>query len=474
VVEGEGSGGPFAVRGVIEGFYGNPWTHAQRLDLVRFIGQRGMNTFVYGPKDDLLVRRRWHEPYGAEALSRLDELVGVGAEVGVAIGYAISPGLSIRYSSEADRARLLSKLEQVADVGVTSFALLLDDLPPALTHDEDRLAYADIAEAHAALASAVATDIGSEQRLVVCPLVYHGRGDEPYLARLAATLDPRVDILWTGRSICSPVLEADDARRFIATAGRPPLYWDNYPVNDVAMIWELHIGPYQGRDVELPAVSRGILANPMELPEASKIPLATVADYLADPEHYDPEMSLMRAIRQVAGDGSPDGGQDASAFGMFSDNVRSSCLCEDDAITVTSTLFAFSVAADEAAETGVVGRLHGAATDLRRLSTQLLTAADHLLRGEVANSTLIDECRPWIEAFELGAAAMSRAAELALDGHLPADRERVATTLLPFLADLRRRRVRVFGDALDMFLAEMTDTHIRPGRLLPIDGGGDL
>jgi hyaluronoglucosaminidase len=474
VVEREGSDRPFAVSGVIEGFYGNPWTHEQRLDCVRFIGRRGMDTFVYGPKDDPYVRRRWHEPYGPDELDRLTELVEAGGEVGVSIGYAISPGLSVHYASEVDRARLLAKLEQVAGVGVTTFALLLDDLPPVLAHDDDRAAYADIAEAHAAFASAVAGGMAPGRRLAVCPLVYHGRGDEPYLARLAASLDPAVDILWTGRSICSPLLEADEARRFAATTGRPPLFWDNYPVNDVAMIWELHIGPYRGRDVGLPAVSRGILANPMELPEASKIPLATIADYLSDPEGYDPEASLTRAIGDVAGDGSPDGGRDASAFAMFADNVRSSCLSEDDALAVTSALFSFSTAADEASDTGDTVPLRHAATALQGLSTQLLAAAAHLLRSEVANPTLIEECRPWIEAFEAGADAMCRAAELALEGHLPADRDRVTTALVPFLADLRRRRVRVYGDALDMFLADMTETHTRPGRLLPIDGGGDL
>ena len=77
---------------------------------------------------------------------------------------------------------------------------------------------------------------------------------------------------------------SQDARRFERTAGRPPLYWDNYPVNDVAMGFELHVGPYLGRDPRLATASRGIVANPMELFEASRIPLATIADFLRDPE----------------------------------------------------------------------------------------------------------------------------------------------------------------------------------------------
>jgi hyaluronoglucosaminidase len=463
---------PFAIRGVIEGFYGNPWTHDERLDWIRFIGARGMNTFVYGPNDDPLVRRRWRERYDDAALARIAELAAAGAEAGVGIAYAISPGLSIRYASDADRAELVAKLEQVAKAGIDRFALLLDDLPTELAHPEDRDAFGDIAEAHAALASAVATGLGPARGLIVCPLVYHGRGDEPYLRTLAATLDPRVDLFWTGRAVCSPTLEAEDARRVAATTGRPPLYWDNYPVNDVAMGWELHIGPYRGRDPLLAGVARGILANPMELAEASKIPVATIADWLADPAGYDPEASVARAIRDVAGDGSPDGGRDAAAFAAFAENVRSSCLDQDDAPTVTAALAAFDAAADQAAETGDPARLSLEAAGLRALAEALLGAADHLLRGPVANRALIDECRPWIEAFEVGARAMCRAADLATAGVLPADRDAVTDALLPDLAELRHRRVRVFGDALDMFLADTTHTHVRPGRLLPVERGG--
>jgi hyaluronoglucosaminidase len=219
-------------------------------------------------------------------------------------------------------------------------------------------------------------------------------------------------------------------------------------------------------------VSRGILANPMELAEASKVPLITIADYLRDPSGYDPEASLARAIREVAGDGTPDGGRDAWAFAVFAANVRSSCLADEDAVEVSAALASYAAGWDEAAETGDGRRLESAANALRTLTEGSLDAAEHLLRGDVANPTLIDECRPWIEAFELGARAMRCAADLALKGRSPADRDAVSAALVPFLAELRQRRVRVFGDALDMFLADLTSTHTRPGRLLPIEGGG--
>ncbi|MFL5771439.1 MAG: protein O-GlcNAcase [Chloroflexota bacterium] len=463
---------PFAIRGVIEGFYGNPWTHEERLACVRFIGARDMNTFVYGPKDDPLVRRRWREPYTDEGLERLAGVVRAGVDAGVEIVYAISPGLSVHYSSETDLAALLAKLEQVASLGVRRFALLLDDLPREMPHADDRAVFDDIADAHASLASAVAAGLGPTRGLIVCPLDYHGTGDEPYLARLAAALDPAVDITWTGPAICSPILDPADAARFRDATGRSPLYWDNYPVNDVAMGWELHIGPYRGRSADLHEAARGILANPMELAEASKIPLATIADYLADPGGYDPEASAARAIRDVAGDGSESGGTDAATFATFAANVLSSCLAEDDALAVSAALASFGAAADAAAETGDRSQLAAVAAGLAAMAEGLLAAADHLLRGRVSNPRLIDDCRPWIEAFEIGARAMRRAAGLATDGRLPFDDAAVCGELVPFLVELRRRRVRVFGDALLMFLADTTNTHIRPGRLLPVEEGG--
>jgi len=456
---------PFAVRGVIEGFYGNPWTHAQRLEMIDWLAAHGMNTFVYGPKDDPLLRARWREAYDGEALARMRELVDRCAARGIRFAYCVSPGLSIRYSSDEDRAALCAKLDQVAALGVDAFGLLLDDIPAAPQHDEDIEAYGHLATAaealataHAALISDVAARLGPDRWLMACPWAYWGRGDEPYLATLAAGIPPEVDLLWTGRAICSPTLDLEDARRFEATTGRKPLYWDNYPVNDVAMTWELHIGPYRGRDPRLAEGARGIIANPMELFEASKIPLATIADYLADPAGYWPTASWWAAIRATAGDDRDD-----QAFGTFADSVEGSCLSTDDAPEVTKALEAFAFRRQQ-------GDGEGASEALHHLADDLLTAAGHLLRGPVTNSALIDDCRPWIEAFELGAQAIRRIADLAHEGRLETDAK---AELIPYLARLRDARVRVFGDALDMTLADLTDTHTRPGHKLALAPGGE-
>ena len=446
---------PFAVRGVIEGYYGRPWTHLQRLDLIRFIADRGMNTFVYGPKDDPLVRRDWRVAYDGEALGRIQELVDRCREHGMRFMYCISPGLDIRYSDDAELAVLGAKLQSVAALGVDDFGLLLDDIPRDLQHPEDRATFRDLATAHVHVANRVFADLGSGKRLTVCPTVYWGTGTEPYLVSLGQGTDPRIDLFWTGRAICSATLDLADAETFVRSTNRPVTYWDNYPVNDVAMGYELHIGPYQGRDPELWRASTGIIANAMELFESSKIPFATIADYLRDPAAYDPEASWQQALRDVVGEA------DVAHFALFADNVRTSCLSADDAPIVGQALEAFLFRADR-------GDGVAAAEELGALADRMLAGAAHLLRGPVVNRALMDEARPWLVAYELGAEAIRVIADLAATGRLATDG---ATVLRPYLIRLRRARVRVFGDALEMTLSNLTGTMFRPGEVPQIEGG---
>ena len=54
---------PDIARGVVEGFYGNPWSHEDRQDLFRFYGDNKMNIHIYGPKNDPYHHSRWYELY---------------------------------------------------------------------------------------------------------------------------------------------------------------------------------------------------------------------------------------------------------------------------------------------------------------------------------------------------------------------------------------------------------------------------
>jgi hyaluronoglucosaminidase len=279
------------VRGVVEGFYGTPWAHEARLDVISFLAPRGMNAYVYAPKDDAKHRAQWRTGYDDAELAGFAEVAASAAGLGVRFGFAISPGLDITYEAEADRAGLLAKLEPMRANGVTWFLLLVDDIPmqPGLAPRQAEL----VSWLHEALHPCAVT---------VCPTEYVGTRPSPYLSALSAALPPDVDLMWTGPTVCSPEITAEDARRWTkAVDGHGVLVWDNTPVNDALMTNCLHLGPYRGRDADLVDVVSGVLCNPMTQALASKIPLATAMDFLADPDGYDPSASWARAIADVGG-----------------------------------------------------------------------------------------------------------------------------------------------------------------------------
>ena len=128
----------FRHRGIVEGFYGPPWAHVDRLWWIERLGALGMNCYVPAPKDDPLHREQWRDRPSADALAAYDELVAHGRRHGVRVGCALSPGLSIRYGSAEDVGRLIDKFRLYTTRGAGLAALCLDDVPVDLAHDADR------------------------------------------------------------------------------------------------------------------------------------------------------------------------------------------------------------------------------------------------------------------------------------------------------------------------------------------------
>ncbi|MFJ5957415.1 beta-N-acetylglucosaminidase domain-containing protein [Paenarthrobacter sp. NPDC092416] len=300
-------------RGVIEGFYGTPWSHQARLDVLEFAGRQKMNTYVYSPKDDPLLRDRWRSLYSDQQLELLKEVIDTATANHIRFSYALSPGIDICYSREADLEDTVTKLESLYDLGVRSFVIPLDDIATKVQCSDDVREFgsgqANLARAQASYLNDVnqrfiagRPDI---QPLETVPTFYDGSEGNPYKRALGAGLHPDIVVQWTGEDVVSHRItreSAEAARRTYGSSGNPRdiLIWDNYPVNDFSQD-HLFMAPVIGRDSALHDAIRGIVTNPMIEPYLSFPAIFNYADLAWNGPAYDPKASMHAALSQIAG-----------------------------------------------------------------------------------------------------------------------------------------------------------------------------
>ncbi|MDN4075316.1 protein O-GlcNAcase [Fictibacillus terranigra] len=393
---------PFPIRGVIEAFYGVYYTAPERDDLISFIAEHGFNHYIYGPKNDRQHRARWREPYPDYIMEQFAKTVSHAKKCGVDFCYSIGCGVSINYASETDFAHITSKFKAFYDIGVRKFMIMLDDISAEFHHAEDRARYTSYAEAHVDLTNKLyhwlkSVDAGCE--LSMCPTDYHGQAPfSPYLHELGEGLHPAIDIYYTGPDICSRTISEKDSTDFAAAVNRKPVIWDNYPVNDLEMTGEMHIGPIYGRDASLPKASKGLFVNTMSQAEASKVVLVTYSDYFADPVNYNPWKSWDKAIRVVGGD------ENYESLRRFAEISLQSCLGCDNAQTLnqlTKNALDAIDAKEQVSTSPAVQLLHE--------YLDSLDEAGYILKFRMRNYALRNNLIPWIELMESWAWAGRRA-----------------------------------------------------------------
>lgn len=319
----------FAIRGVVEGFYGEPWSHEQRLDMLRFMGEHHFNTYVYAPKDDPYQRRQWSALYPPDLQAEMRSLVQAAEQSGIRFVYSISPGIpaplpaetftsewvnnSITLSSKADQQRLIQKLDQLRALGIHEFMLSFDDVKE-MVKPEDRATYGrDYAKAHVDLANAI-YEYESPQdpdfTLWFTPTDYYGLEDSPYWQAIRTSLHPQISVLWTGEWVLNQNITTAEAQTVEQLLGRKPLLWDNYPVNDYTYALkqrpQLLMGPLENRAPDLVEHLSGYVTNPMIQPQASKVALSTIGEYLDSPASYSPDLAWEHAVQSLAALADPD------------------------------------------------------------------------------------------------------------------------------------------------------------------------
>lgn len=285
--------------GIIEGYYGRPWTWSDRAETIAFLAPHGYRFYLYAPKADPYLRRRWQEPHPADLASSIADLAGHCRRIDVRFGVGLSPYEIYQNFDDAARTALADKLSFFDDVGVEYLAILFDDMRGDLP---------DLAVRQAEIIDWIAART-SAGRLIVCPTYYSddpvldrvfGRRPDDYLDRFGELVDPSIDIFWTGEEVVAREISAAHIRRVTEQLRRRPFLWDNYPVNDgQRMSQYLHLRGFTGR----PAALEGNLAahgvNPALQPTLTRIPMLTLVDCYALGSDYQYTESFRRAAARV-------------------------------------------------------------------------------------------------------------------------------------------------------------------------------
>ncbi|MCA9216051.1 MAG: beta-N-acetylglucosaminidase domain-containing protein, partial [Planctomycetales bacterium] len=291
--------------GVVEGFYGQQWTQAQRLALFDQMVDCGLNTYFYSPKDDLKHRALWRSSYDENEIDALRTLVAACNEHGLNFIYGLSPGLDIRFSEDQEQETIRDRFRQMIEIGVQQFALLFDDLPGRMT-DEDTSKFASVASAQAYVTNATFAWLKNqvpESRMLFCPTPYCDRmvkwelGGADYLDTIGNDLASEIDVLWTGPEIISQDINRAALESVTQRIKRQPVIWDNLHANDYDLR-RLFCGPYS-RSPDLRESVRGILTNPNNEFPVNYIPIRTLGEYLNN-DDYDPRSAFTTAAQDWA------------------------------------------------------------------------------------------------------------------------------------------------------------------------------
>lgn len=281
-------------RGVVEGFYGVPWSREARLSQLDFYGRNKMNIYIYGPKDDPYHSSpNWRKPYPAQEAEQLKELVECARRNEVLFYWAIHPGKDIRWNTE-DRDLLMEKFESMYRLGIRAFAVFFDDVSGEGTSAEKQVELLnDIYHNFVKVKGDVAP-------LLMCPTEYNRlwtKLEGGYLATLGGKLHPDIGILWTGDKVVA-CIDKPTMQFVNPLLKRKAFIWWNFPVSDYVRD-RLLLGAVYGNGTDIDDDISAFISNPMEHAEASKIALFSIADYAWNMDAYKSDASWRRAVRYL-------------------------------------------------------------------------------------------------------------------------------------------------------------------------------
>jgi hyaluronoglucosaminidase len=287
--------------GLIEGYYGKPWSWQAREATIAFLKKHGYDFYIYAPKADAFLRKRWREPHPAEMEKALRDLAAACLAMDVRFGMGLSPFELYREFNADAQSALSGKLAQFDAWGVEYLAILFDDMRGDLP---------DLAATQAEIMHWVAARTKAK-RLIVCPSYYtddpvldrfFGKRPANYLEDFGRLLDSSIDVFWTGEEVCSREYSPGHLMRVTDQLRRKPFLWDNYPVNDgQRMSPFLHVRAFTGRPASIRPHLSAHSVNPALQPVLTRIPALSLAESYRQGEAYEYGRAFLAAATEVAG-----------------------------------------------------------------------------------------------------------------------------------------------------------------------------
>lgn len=288
--------------GIIEGFFGRPWSWKARSDLVTLLARHGYSFYIYAPKADPFLRRRWDELHPVDEAEALRRFARHCKVQGMRFGVGLSPFEVYQNFDEKARQALTEKLAFLDSLDIDELAILFDDMSGDTP---------DLAQKQLDIIDWIHHRSGAET-ITVCPTYYSddpvldrvfGQRPERYLETLGNALPGTVNIFWTGEEVCSREISAGNLTRVAGLIKRKPVLWDNYPVNDgPRMSQHLHLRGFTGRHAAIGDHLTGHAINPALQPTLSCIPAITLAACYRQRDNYSYMAAFRKAAREVLGE----------------------------------------------------------------------------------------------------------------------------------------------------------------------------
>ncbi len=394
-------------RGVVEGFYGNPFSQADRLRQFEFYGKNKMNAYIYGPKDDPYhgFSNRWRDPYPAADALRIKELIVKAHENKVNFVWAVHPGNDIKWADNNgdgvvdDFKACVNKFELMYQLGVRSFAVFFDDIGGVGTDPVNQAKMMNYLNAEFVRKK---PDV---QPLILCPTQYNqawSGGD--YLSILGTQMDKSVRIMWTGKSVVR-MIDKETMDWINPRIQRNAYIWLNYPVTDY-VIDHLLMGPVVGNATTIATQLSGFTANPMEYAEASKVALYSIADYTWNMKKFNPQTSWINAMKHILP-------ENFEAFKIFNEN-NIDLGPTGHGLRMSGESQPFKAVADPLMATVKKGQYNADQAGQVKAQFRSFRDAAAELKASTYNRALIAEIAPWLTVFDM----MGQKGELLLDMYL--------------------------------------------------------